>query len=136
MRFPIVIHTDDGRSYGVTVPDLPGCFSAGDTLDEALDMAEEAIAGHVETLIMEGLRIPKQRPLEIHQANEDFAGGIWGLVDVDLSELKVKMEQVEITLPSPVLRTIDEAAARAKESRSGFLTRAALEMITQEILSQ
>jgi predicted RNase H-like HicB family nuclease len=44
MKYPIVLHTDNGVSYGVTVPDVvPGCFSAGDTFDEALEMAEEAI---------------------------------------------------------------------------------------------
>ena len=42
MRFPIVIHKDRQSSYGVTVPDLPGCFSAGDTLDEALDSTHSA----------------------------------------------------------------------------------------------
>ena len=39
MRFPIVIHKDAGSAYGVTVPDLPGCFSAGDTLEEAIESA-------------------------------------------------------------------------------------------------
>jgi len=37
MRYPVVLHSDDGIRYGVTVPDLPGCFSAGDTFDEALE---------------------------------------------------------------------------------------------------
>ena len=37
MRYPIAIETGDAKhAYGVVVPDLPGCFSAGDTLDEAL----------------------------------------------------------------------------------------------------
>jgi predicted RNase H-like HicB family nuclease len=37
MRYPIAIETGDAEhAYGVVVPDLPGCFSAGDTLDEAL----------------------------------------------------------------------------------------------------
>ena len=39
MRYPIVIHQDPESSYGVTVPDLPGCFSGGETLDAALAMA-------------------------------------------------------------------------------------------------
>ena len=43
MRCPILIHKDKGSSYGVTVPDLPGCFSVGDTLDESMAMAREAI---------------------------------------------------------------------------------------------
>ena len=42
MRFPIVIHKDAGSAYGVTVPALPGCFSAGDTLEEAIESAREA----------------------------------------------------------------------------------------------
>lgn len=32
MRFPVVIHKDTDSDYGVTIPDLPGCFSAGTTL--------------------------------------------------------------------------------------------------------
>ena len=54
MRYPIVIHKDPDSDYGVTVPDLPGCFSGGDTMDEAIDMAHEAILGHIEGLLMDG----------------------------------------------------------------------------------
>jgi len=36
MRIIVVLHTDDGQRFGVTVPDLPGCFSGGDSLDDAL----------------------------------------------------------------------------------------------------
>jgi predicted RNase H-like HicB family nuclease len=36
MYFPIAIHKDPDSDYGVTVPDLPGCFSAGSTIDEAI----------------------------------------------------------------------------------------------------
>ena len=64
MRFPVVVHKDEGSSYGVTVPDLPGCFSGGDTLDEALTNAQEAIAGHIETLFMVSEPLPKTRPLQ------------------------------------------------------------------------
>ncbi|WP_017839830.1 type II toxin-antitoxin system HicB family antitoxin [Methylotuvimicrobium buryatense] len=56
MRFSVVLHTDDGVRYGVTVPDLPGCFSAGDTLDDALASVAEAIDCHIETLIEDGAR--------------------------------------------------------------------------------
>ena len=43
---PVVIHKDADSDYAVTVPDLPGCFSAGETLDETLAMAKEAIELH------------------------------------------------------------------------------------------
>ena len=42
MRYPVVIHKDVESVYGVTVPDLPGCFSAGETLEEAIESAQEA----------------------------------------------------------------------------------------------
>ena len=61
MRYPIVIHKDDGSSYGVTVPDLPGCFSGGESLEEALAASEEAILSHIEVLLMDGESVPKQR---------------------------------------------------------------------------
>jgi predicted RNase H-like HicB family nuclease len=45
MRYPIAIERGtEAAAYGVVVPDLPGCFSAGDTLDETISSAEEAAA--------------------------------------------------------------------------------------------
>ena len=132
MRYPIVVHKDDNSSYGVTVPDLPGCFSGGDTLDDAFDMGRGAIVGHIETLLMDGQSVPEQRPLHVHQDNPDFAGGIWGLVDVDMSKLSGKTVRVNITMPSRVLAIIDAAAAREGESRSGLLTRTVLEHVERQ----
>ena len=48
MQFLVVLHTETDRTdFGVTVPGLPGCVSAGDTLDQALANAGEAILGHL-----------------------------------------------------------------------------------------
>ena len=126
MRFSIVIHKDEESSYGVTVPDLPGCFSGGTTLEEALTASEEAILSHIEVLLMDGESVPKQRPLEEHQANEDFSDGVWALVDADVSKLSGKRVRVNITLPERVLAIVDEAAKREGETRSGYLVRSAL----------
>ena len=41
--FPAVFHEEDGR-YWVEFPDIPGCFSQGETLEEAYRMAGEALA--------------------------------------------------------------------------------------------
>ena len=76
MRYPVVIHKDVESVYGVTVPDLPGCFSAGDTLEEAVESAQEAIACHLEGLLMDGEPIPAKESLETHQASDDYKGGI------------------------------------------------------------
>ena len=133
MQFPIVLHNDDGTSYGVTVPDLPGCFSAGDTPEEAIASAREAIACHVEGLLVDGESIPEKTHLEVHQANADYAGGIWALVDVDIAKLSSKTIRVNVTMPARVLSIVDEAAAREGESRSGLLTRAALHFVDRRI---
>jgi predicted RNase H-like HicB family nuclease len=61
MRFPVVLHSDDGVRYGVTVPDLPGCFSAGDTFDDALASVVEAIDLHLEGVTEDGGDIPVPR---------------------------------------------------------------------------
>ena len=129
MKYPIVIHKDPGSSYGVAVPDLPGCFSGGETLDEVMSSACEAIECHVEGIMMDGDPIPERKPMEVHVANPDFAGGIWAVVSVDISKLCGKPTQFEVEMPNGVISAIDEAAAREHESRSGFLTRAALHYI-------
>ena len=51
MDIPVVLHKEDGSVYGVTVPDIPGCHSYGDTIDEAMRNVKEAIYGHIETLM-------------------------------------------------------------------------------------
>lgn len=127
MRYPIAIEPgDDKHAFSVVVPDLPGCFSAGDTLDEAVDNAKEAIELWLETVIDDGGAIPEPRSITEHQANPEFSGWIWALVALDLSELSDKVERVNVTLPARVLRRIDAAAKAAGESRSGFIAHLAL----------
>lgn len=126
MRYAVVIHKDIESVYGVAVPDLPGCFSSGDTLEEAIESAQEAIACHMEGLLMDGESIPVRESLETHQASEDYKGGIWALVNVDVSKLSSKTKRINITVPARVLAIVDETAAREGETRSSLLTRAAL----------
>lgn len=58
MNYPVVIHKDKDSDYGVTVPDMPGCFSAGSTMEEALDNAREAILCHAEGLMVDNEPVP------------------------------------------------------------------------------
>lgn len=124
MRYPIAIEPGDaGHAFGVVVPDLPGCFSAGDTLDEAIDNVHEAIDLWLETVIDDGGAVPEARSISEHQASNEFNSWIWAVVDVDLASLSDKAERVNITLPTRVLRRIDKAAQAAGETRSGFIAR-------------
>jgi predicted RNase H-like HicB family nuclease len=83
INYPIVLHKDKGSDYGVIVPDLPGCFSAGSSIDEALAMARQAIQLHLEGLVEEGQRIPRPGRIERHQKNPDYEGGFWAVVTVE-----------------------------------------------------
>jgi len=80
MKFIVVLHTDDGERYGVTVPDLPGCFSGGDTFELALQNVDT----HVETLIDDGQPIPLSLSLKQHQKNTNYKNGVWAIVNVSI----------------------------------------------------
>lgn len=130
MRYVIAIEKGDKKhAYGVVVPDLPGCFSAGDTLDEALSNAKEAILLHLEGLMDEKKTAPAPKLLEAHQKDRKYKGWTWAVIEVDLADLGDKTERINITLPRKVLRVIDEAAKRSGESRSGYLARVGIESV-------
>jgi predicted RNase H-like HicB family nuclease len=129
MRYPIAIESGtDATAYGVVVPDLPGCFSAGDTLEEAMLQAEEAITGWIEAAIDDGQDIPAPSNIEaLRAAHPEFEGWLWALVKVDPAMLDDTLERVNISLPRRVLRRLDVRARSAGETRSGFIARMAVE---------
>lgn len=126
MKFLIAIEPGTNTTaYGVVVPDLPGCFSAGDTLEEAFDNAREAIDAHCEVLAEDGQDVPLPAAMAAHQANLDYAGWVWAMVDVAVESYWGPAEKVNITLPGRTLRRIDEYARAHGQTRSGFLAEAA-----------
>lgn len=132
MRYPIAIEPGDGtHAYGVVVPDLPGCFSAGDTLDEAIANAEEAMLLYLEDAVDAGHAPPPASTLESLRARAKRSGWSLAVVDVDMARLSTKSVRVNITLPDRLLDTIDTFAQKHGESRSGFLARAAIEALSR-----
>lgn len=132
MNYPVVIHKDRKSDYGVSVPDLPGCVSAGATVDEALAMVREAIELHLEGLIEEGGVIPLASPIEKLRADPGYADGTWAFVTVEESTLRVKFARIGITMPERVLDAIDRYAKANGETRSGLLARAAARYIGRD----
>jgi predicted RNase H-like HicB family nuclease len=130
MNFPVVIHKDKNSDFGVTVPDLPGCFSAGETFELALENGKEAILCHVEGLIKDKESIPKATSIDRLKSKKEYKGGVWALVSVDLSELSKKAKRINVTVPENILRQIDYYAKRHGETRSGLFTNAALEFMS------
>jgi predicted RNase H-like HicB family nuclease len=68
-------------AFGVVVPDLPGCFLAGDTFDEAMAGAEEAAAAWIDATLDAGHAIPAPTSLEAICSRADYAGWIFGFIN-------------------------------------------------------
>ena len=65
MQYTVVVHSAEEGGYWVDVPSLPGCFSQGETIDEAMNKVREAIELHIEGLKGEGQEVPKEEGLVI-----------------------------------------------------------------------
>ncbi len=122
MRYPIAIELGTPTAaFGVVVPDLPGCFSAGDTLDEALAAVEEAAAAWIDAALDAGEAIPEPSSLESLRENPDYRGWAFGVATLSPALLDDSIERVNISLPRRVLRRLDAQARAAGQSRSGFI---------------
>jgi predicted RNase H-like HicB family nuclease len=81
MRYPIVIEPGtDSTAFGVVVPDLPGCFSAGDSLEEAISCAEEAAAAWIDAALDAGEVIPPSSSLDALRQNPDYAAWTFAVI--------------------------------------------------------
>ena len=117
-----LIHKEPGSAYGVSFPDLPGCISAGSTLDEARAMALEALALHLDGMAEDGDAAPEPSTLDVIMADAANRDGVAILVDVPRSAKSVR---INVTLPGDLLEQIDRHAASHGLTRSGFISRAA-----------
>ncbi len=132
MRYPVFLQKDESSEFGVVVPDLPGCYSAGSTEEEAISNAEEAILTHIEGLLIDNDPVP--RPSSIDEIRDSFDHEnpvLWAMVSVDLAKLSDRSRRVNISLPERILSKIDSCAEKEGSTRSGFLVSAVLEYISR-----
>ena len=122
--YPVVIYKDKKSAFGVTIPDLPGCFSAGATLDEALRNVQEAVEVH-----LHGEDIaPEPTELDGWKSKFDFRDAYAvTLAPVDLSFMNDVTVRVNITVRKSELAIVDRAAKRAHMDRSAYLVVSAIE---------
>ena len=113
MLFHLVIHKDIDSTYGVTIPALAGCFSFGDTLEEATRNSKEAISLHLEGFLNDDLE-PEISPISF-----DIA------VEVDISAYTLKPERFNVSWPKYLIKQIDQFTAKNHDNRSNFLAKAA-----------
>ena len=118
-----LIHKEAGSDYGVSFPDLPGCVTAGTTLDEARAFAEEALALHLAGMTEDGEAVPEPSSLETVMVDRENREAVAVLV---LAKGPTpKSVRVNITIPDDVLARVDAYAESRGMTRSGFLAQAA-----------
>ena len=126
-----VVHKEPASDYGVSFPDFDGCITAGKTIDEAKDLAFEALLLHVEGQREDGEPLPAPTNLEDVVADPENADAVAFLV-VSVPDAREKVKRINITMPEETLRRVDAAARRRGLTRSSFLTRAAQEIMERE----
>jgi predicted RNase H-like HicB family nuclease len=124
-----VVHKDPKSDFGVSFPDFLGCITAGSSIDEAKDMAHDALSLHTKGMLEDGEKIPAPSKLEDIMADPDYLDAAAILV-VTVSETKPRTVRVNITVPEDMLRKIDAVAKKRGMSRSSFLVHAAQNAIT------
>jgi antitoxin HicB len=70
LRYKILLRKESDGTYTVIVPSLPGCLTYGRTVEEAIEMANEAIEGFIECLAARGEEIPiEEEPLDFSRSH-------------------------------------------------------------------
>lgn len=128
MKFPIFIVKEKQSDYGVTIPDLPGCFSAGKTIEDAIDSAHEAAECHLEGLLIDGQPIPEITAIENHK-NELGNDGLWAIVDVDVIKISGKVKRVNVSISERLLKQADYYVKKHGGNRSALLSTALLQYL-------
>jgi predicted RNase H-like HicB family nuclease len=119
MKYPIIIHKNEDTGYGLTIPDIPGCFACGDTQEEAILNIQEAVE-----LYYHGEDISE--PPDPSQMEDLLSSDLYTrdsflyLADIDLAFIAPKIQRVNITVPEYKLVRIDRAAKARGLSRSAF----------------
>jgi len=125
MHYIAIIEQEDGR-FGVVFPDFPGCVSVGDSIDEVMNGAKEALSLHVQGMIDDEDELPAPSSVSQIRLMKD-----WIFTDDPVfTNIAVvptfgMLVRANISIDSGHLSAIDEEAKLRKMTRSSFLAQAA-----------
>ena len=126
-----LIHKDPSSDFGVSFPDFPGCATAGETMEEARVMAEEALTFHIEGMLEDGDAIPEPSSLEDIMRVRENKDAVAFLVNARIAERAIR---INVSIPEKELRAIDAYAQTHGLSRSSLLLKAAKLAIAEDRL--
>ena len=123
-QYIALIHKDDSSDFGVSFPDFPGCITAGSTLDEAREMATEALALHLEGMEEDEKFVPEPSSLDQVMTDPENRDGVVLLVPAP-DRARSKSARINVMVPVKTLKRIDSYVKLKGYSRSRFLVDAA-----------
>lgn len=127
-----LIHKEKKTDFGVSFPDFPGCITAGKTIDEAKDMAQEALTGHVAVMLDTGLPLPAPSTLEDIVNNDDYNDAAACFI-ISIQPPKKEPVRFNASIDPELLALIDSHAKHIGMTRSGFLAQAARKALLEFI---
>ena len=134
MRYVAVVEKETDSAFGVWFPDVDGCFSAGETLEEAVANAAAALRQHTEALESAGRRMPAPRNVDDVLGDKDVKASLKRgavLFAVPLLADAGRTVRINISLDKSLVDQIDIAASARGLTRSAFIAQAAREKITR-----
>lgn len=110
-----IIHKTFNSDYGVSFPDFPTCITVGKTIDEAKDLATEALEFHIEGMKEDGLDLPKASKLEDIKVKDFTAFFI-----ISIKDSTKKSVRINATFEEDLLEQIDREVEKERTTRSAW----------------
>ena len=118
-KYIAVINKENGKQYGVIFPDFLGCVTVGKNLEEAKEMAQEALQFHIDGMLQDGEDLPKTKTLDEIKKKYKKAE-IFLVVAV---KIKTKATRINISIDEKLLRKLDKFLLNRNETRSSFFAK-------------
>ena len=131
-QYVAVIEKEPDSAFGVWFPDVEGCFSAGDTLEEAVANAAAALRQHTEALESAGRHVAAARHVDDVLRDKDVRAAVKKgavLFSVPLLADAGRTVRINISLDKGLVDQIDVAASKRGLTRSAFIAQATREKI-------
>lgn len=126
MAFVTALIHQEGRNFGISFPDFPGCVSTGGSYDEVILRGEQALRLHVEGMQEDGEPMPLLRSTGDVMCDPAMAEDVKDATAYAMPfPIAEKAVRINVTLDEALLRQIDQGAAARGLSRSSFLAEAA-----------
>lgn len=123
--YPAVFHEEDG-SYWVEFPDIEGCHSFSDTLDEAMENAKDALESHLLAMLEEGLHIPEASKVKEVKCDDNSFVTLIGADLIDYG--KCKAIKKTLTIPD----WLNDMAVKQNINFSQVLQQALMERVIRK----